>query len=186
MMSNKELAALSGALSIVKMVNRAAASDKSDMAGTGPDLINEHFLSELDTLSARVVSDFDGIENPSPLFVTLADTAELFGMAACERREERGVFGNMGDRMALSAFSGMAESLSLTVKRCSGVKDMPMSVSVKASGFTVSDLVEGLRETAVKVDEGYLSGFDGNDTGRYSFGVVGKEAEPPSEDGDER
>lgn len=49
---------------------------------------------------------------------------------------------------------------------------MGLVLSVEIKGERQEDLELGLEETLRKVREGYTSGFDRNETGRYSFAIL--------------
>jgi hypothetical protein len=48
-----------------------------------------------------------------------------------------------------------------------------LELKAEISGHSYSDLTDALDELRKKVDEEYRSGFDSNDTGRYSFEIEG-------------
>ena len=45
-------------------------------------------------------------------------------------------------------------------------------LEIKIDGETDGDLMLAIEEVKAKVEQGYLSGFDGNDSGNYSFNVM--------------
>jgi hypothetical protein len=45
-------------------------------------------------------------------------------------------------------------------------------ISIAVEGMDEGDLELALEEAVRKIKDGYTSGFDCNDTGRYSFNVV--------------
>lgn len=49
-----------------------------------------------------------------------------------------------------------------------------MKIEVVIHGKDTGDLENALEEVLEKVKHGYLSGFDSNETGRYSFDIVGE------------
>ena len=48
-----------------------------------------------------------------------------------------------------------------------------LKLTVNAQGFGYSDLENALEETLRLVRDGFTSGFDSNNTGRYSFEITG-------------
>jgi len=44
-------------------------------------------------------------------------------------------------------------------------------LSVKVNGKTAADLAIALDEVKRKVEQGFLSGFDSNDSGNYEFDI---------------
>lgn len=56
-----------------------------------------------------------------------------------------------------------------------------LKLTVEITGKTEGDIELALQETLRKVEGGYKSGFDRNDSGRYSFEIEGEE-EPVEEE----
>ncbi len=50
-----------------------------------------------------------------------------------------------------------------------------LSLDVQCDGKTTEDILEALDEVRRLVEEGYTSGGDRNDSGRYNFSVDGEE-----------
>jgi 6-pyruvoyl-tetrahydropterin synthase len=48
---------------------------------------------------------------------------------------------------------------------------MKYTLTIKVEGETEDDLVLALKELTPKVEDGYVSGMDSNDTGSYHFEV---------------
>jgi len=48
---------------------------------------------------------------------------------------------------------------------------MKIKLNIEVEGDTDSDIEIALEEVIAKVQEGYLSGFDSNESGSYSFNV---------------
>lgn len=55
--------------------------------------------------------------------------------------------------------------------------ELPMELSITISGRTISDLEYAIDEVKRLVSQGYMSGFDSNDDGEYSFQLTGEEEE---------
>ena len=64
----------------------------------------------------------------------------------------------------------------LHTQRLEGTK-MGKTLVVNVEGNTESDLEFALEQVIEKVREGYTSGMDSNDTGRYDFEVKGDDTE---------
>jgi hypothetical protein len=49
-----------------------------------------------------------------------------------------------------------------------------MNLTFSAHGHTTDDLVESMKQIIAKIEQGYISGKDYNETGNYDFDVTGE------------
>ena len=48
-----------------------------------------------------------------------------------------------------------------------------LAISIEANGETVADIEMALEEITARIVAGFTSGFDENETGRFSFSLTG-------------